>query len=178
MRFYEAKFPSPVFYIDDNYNVSVNGAHRGIFFDEAITEFIAQYMIKNSKYSQSSDITSLKSRVFYKKNLEVLEKLAEVLKVTPVELCLLIDVKHLKNHDGIDQIMQSVGLKFSFDQLEMLLDNYETCHNAQFISSRDGGLVSHDGTRARGFDSKYVKKANEDLAKVESILAEVLEKRK
>ena len=66
MRFYEAKFPSPVFYIDDNYNVSVNGAHRGIFFDEAITEFIAQYMIKNSKYSQSSDITSLKSRVLQK----------------------------------------------------------------------------------------------------------------
>lgn len=117
---------------------------HGIFFDEAITEYIAQELYKNSKYYfKIIGKLILGNRNFYATQIDVIIRIAQIVNIEPKNLCLLIENRYTNDDKTIDEIFkQKTGLDF-----EKILDDLDTYGTSQYISLLcDLGEISSDNT--------------------------------
>ncbi|MBP3431387.1 MAG: hypothetical protein J6K39_00830 [Clostridia bacterium] len=141
--------------------VKFSRPRHGIFLDEAITEYVATYMFRNSKYFQPAiDQLKLNSRVFYKEQIKVLNQMANALGIKTLELCNLIDMRHHFGDTTIDKKFEAItGDKDSFVRIEVGLDYYGTTQYIDYQCSL-GNMKSNDGVVATGIDERCQKQAD------------------
>ncbi len=108
----------------------------GIFFDEAITERMAIYLFGIAKipYENKKDTIEKRKKGFYSTNLIVIKELAELLRVSEVDLCEVIELKHHKHDKQIDKHCELIaGQKDFFKTIENKLDFVETIHYLKYV---------------------------------------------
>ena len=142
---------------------------RGIFFDEATSEWLAITMFRNSPHFEPSiDMPKINQRSFYSNNLKILSAISNALNIPVSEFIEMIDSKHYEGNKRIDALfsMRSDN-KISFSEIESALDDYETAHYIEYqcsLGNMEGATGLSNETKGRSQQS--FKKA---LNKIENI---------
>jgi hypothetical protein len=139
-------------YITPDNKCKFEKSQYGIFFNETITECLAVYMYRNSKfYDRITGEQKLNRNNNYKTQLEILDKIAQEVNVHPLEFCQMIDFKHHFDDKTIDEKFESItGDKNYFKYIEGCLDYFASAQVAELecklgnVRSADGSLVAAD----------------------------------
>lgn len=115
-------------------NWYISFPEQGIFFDEGITEYMAQKMFKNSKLFKNHP---MKNEDFYGRQLQVLDELSKGLNISGLELCRLIDLRqHFNDNHEIDDLLKNHSHgQVTFDELQKDLDWWGTWQKQELVSN-------------------------------------------
>ena len=146
-------------------------AVKGVFFDEAITEFIAQCIYKNkSKDEITCNFKPARER--YSDKVKTLVEYARALDMNPVDLCAAIENRRHHHDFSIDKLSRQKNL--DFEQIEQALDCAGTlvmrqtqCENEMISKMQDGQRIY-----AKGCDDESIKFAQGQVRRVERMFAE------
>ena len=127
-----------VFYADD-----------GLFFDEAITEMIAQCLaLEKDKSKITHNYTPARKR--YGHEIKILINYANVLDLNPIDLCVLLEERMFHGDMKIDKLSKRKGLDFK--KIERGLDPIATifkvdtlCENKLIRDGASGRMIEPDG---------------------------------
>ncbi len=150
-------------------------SQAGLFFEEAITDYMAMHMFKNSRYFDPSiDQSKLDNRKFYSTQLEILKLTAKKLGIHEMELCNLIDLKHHKDGDYEinDLFKQKSNGMVDFDEFETRLDFWAFWQKLSLICS-SGQLVNDNNEPAVGMSEKHTKTIQQLLSEANFMLEQI-----
>ncbi|MBO5229597.1 MAG: hypothetical protein J6B20_02270 [Clostridia bacterium] len=114
----------------------ISRAQLGVFFNEGITDYMAMYMFRNSRYFEPRiDQPKLDHRYYYSTQLEMIKLTAKKLGVSELEFCSLIDLKHheVGNHDIDDMFQQKSYGMVNFKEFENRLDFWGTMQKFNLV---------------------------------------------
>ena len=145
---------------------------KGVFFDEAITEFIAQCIFKNkSKDEITCNFKPARER--YSDKVKTLVEYARALDMNPVDLCAAIENRRYHHDFSIDKLSRQKNL--DFELIERALDCSGTlvmrqtqCENKMISKQEENGQTIY----AKGCDEESIEFVQRKVRMVKRMFAE------
>ena len=166
----------------------IEGPKKGIFLDEGLTELIAIDMFKHSPfYNKKVDDPKLKSRVFYKEQMDVSRQFASALgMIDLLEFSYLLDLNLRFGDDTLDKMCEKItGYEQFFELTQGGLDYYGSvqyadlmCRNGYFYNEETHQNLKSCDSESHLWQKEQLQIAKNRIAELEKMNMQTSEKKR